>query len=168
MSFNGNFIVSQGTNPSQFTITDTSTGSDSNLSGRTIQIYQIDGTLLGGSSINWPIGNGPLTLSFLTVDVSLNFLVTWSSISPLPSPSTYVKNYIVTFVTYTNNFIYSLIKQLTAQPSIVNDTQFFGNLSKIQTFVDSAIQATDYNDQQSAQVFLNMAQSMILNQNLYF
>jgi hypothetical protein len=169
MAFNGNFTVSQGTDTSGFTLTDTSTGSDINLTGRTVSLIKTDGTLLGGATINWPIGQSSITVTnVLDKDYSLSILVVWTSSSPLPSPSTYTKTIINTFLGYINNFIYGLIQQLTAQPDIKIDRFFYANLSKIQTEADNANQATTFNDQFSAQGAVLRAQYLITNKAYNF
>lgn len=76
MAFNGSFQISQTSDVTSFIITDNSTGSDPNLTGRTISLFLADGSLLGGSTIDWPIGEGSIkTISLLTRDYSLNIKV---------------------------------------------------------------------------------------------
>lgn len=169
MAFNGSFQISQTSDVTSFIITDNSTGSDPNLTGRTISLFLADGSLLGGSTIDWPIGEGSIkTISLLTRDYSLNIKVDWTSSSPLPPPSTYTLTALYTFTGNTITFIYGLIQQLAALPNLQNDTNYYTNLSKIQTFVDGANTAGSYDDQSNSQFQLDLAYEMILNEAKYF
>lgn len=169
MAFNGNFSVSQTSNVQEFLINDTSSGSDANLTGRTISLFLADGSLLGGSTINWPIGEGSTkTISLLTRDYSINIKVDWASSSPLPSPSTYTLTELYTFSGNTNTFIYSLVQQLAALPTLNNDTTFYQYLSQLQTDVDGAVTAGSYDDQAGAQSCLDRCFYIIQNQANFF
>lgn len=169
MAYNLDFSVSQTSDVNAFLITDTSTGSDPNLTGRTISLTLADGSLLGGSTISWPIGEGSTkTISLLSRDYSINITVTAQSSSPLPSPSTYTKTALYTFVGNSMTFIYSLIQQLAALPALNNDTSFYEYLSKLQTEVDSAEIAGSYDDQAAAQSCLDRAYYIIQNQANFF
>lgn len=174
MAFNGAFTISQGVDPQSFTITDSSIGSDVNLTDRKVYLNKIDGTTLIPSGttttfIDWPIANGPLVLTgILTKDFSLSIEVDWVSSSPLPSPSTYTSTQLITFTGNTNTFIYSLIQQLAAKDNLSNDTNFYDNLSKIQTEVDGAVMATTYGDQAGSQSCLDRAYYLQINQSLFF
>ena len=81
MAFTAQFQVSQGGNPNNIVLTDTSSGgSDPNLTGRKIYLIKSDGTFLtpAGSStdyILWPIADASITLSdILDGDYSLNLV----------------------------------------------------------------------------------------------
>lgn len=169
MAYDLNFSVSQGVDPTSFSIEDISTGSDPNLTGRTISLALIDGSLLGGSAVSWPIAEGSTkTLTgYLARDYSLNITVTATSSSPIPG-STYTKTALYSFQGNTNNFIYGLIQDLAAQQSLSSDNGFYENLGKIQTEVDSSVIATSYGDQWSSQACLDRAYTMMINQNSIF
>lgn len=169
MAFNGNFSVSQTSDVQSFIIQDTSTGSDPNLTGRTISLTLADGSLLGDTTISWPIGEGNTkTISLLSRDYSINITVTWQSSSPLPSPSTYTKTALYTFTGNIVTFIYGLIQQLAALPTLANDSLWYDSLSKLQTFVDGATTAGSFDDQTSAQWQLDQAYTLIVNESNYF
>ena len=169
MAFNGSVVISQSSNIQQFIITDNSTGSDPNLTGRVISLFLADGSLLGGSTISWPIGEGPIkTIDLLTRDYSISIKVDWASSSPLPPPSTYTITGLYTFVGNRNTFIYGIIQQLAALPSLANDTTFYEYLSKLQTLVDGAITAGSFDDQSNAQFQLDQAYYIIQNQANFF
>lgn len=169
MAFAGNFSVSQGVDSTSFTITDTSTGSDPSLTGRTITLALVNGSGLGNSPVNWPLSDGSTKVltGYLPRDYSVNITVSWTSSSPIPG-STYTKTALYTFTGNTNAFIYSLIQDLAAQQNLSNDNGFYQNLGLLQTNVDSANTATTYGDQFSAQSALDRAYYLQTNQNLFF
>lgn len=169
MSFNGGFSVSSLIVPGGFTINDTSTGSDSNLTGRTISLIQSDGTLLGGTTIDFPLSSGSsITLNVLNIDYCLLILVTWQSSSPLPSPSTYSASGLFNFVGNSRAFEDQQIGAIQSNPNILNDTGFYDSLGKLQTDIDCSIQAASTGQQSSAQAALSRIQYMIINQNKFF
>lgn len=169
MAFNADFSVSQGIDVTSFQIQDTSTGSDPNLTGRTISLGLVDAQLLGGSTISWPLSDGSSKLinQLLQRDYSLNIGVTWQSSSPIPG-STYSKNHIVTFTGNSNQFAYGLLQQIAAQQSITNDNEFMYNLFLINSDIINAERAADFLDQGNSQAALDRIYYMITNQNLFF
>lgn len=173
MSFTANFSSSQGSTLNQLIITDTSTGSDPNLTDRQIFLYKIDGSTLvpvGTTTayVDFPIALGStITIPVLDKDYSLTIVINWISSSPIGG-STYTKTLIQTYTGNTALFIYNLIQTMTAKPTIINDDQFYADLGKIQTEVDNANEATVYNDQYAAQSALSRAQIFMNNQNLFF
>lgn len=169
MAFSGDFSVSQGIDVQSFTLTDTSTGSDPALTGRTISLNLVDSQLLGGSSILWPLSDGSTKLinGLLLRDYSLNIGVTWQSSSPIPG-SSYSKNRIATFKGNSNQFAYGLLQQIAANQGLTNDNGFLYNLFLINSDVNNADRATDFLDQGSAQAALDRIYYKIVNQNLFF
>lgn len=169
MAFSGDFSVSQGIDVQSFSLTDTSTGSDPALTGRTISLTLVDNQLLGGGSILWPLSDGSTKLinGLLLRDYSLNIGVTWQSSSPIPG-SSYSKNRIVTFTGNSNQFAYGLLQQIAANQGLTNDNGFLYNLFLINSDVNNADRATDFLDQGSAQAALDRIYYKIVNQNTYF
>lgn len=169
MAFSAHFSVSQGSDSTSFTLTDDSTGSDVNLTTRTISLFLADGSLLGGAAISWPISDGSTkTLTgILPRDYAINISVVWTSSSPIPG-STYAYAALFGFTGNTNAFIYGLIQQIAAQQSILNDTTFYEYLSKLQTESDNCTQAVSYGDQAAAQAALDRAYFIIQNSANYF
>lgn len=167
--FSGDFSISQGLDVTSFTIQDTSTGSDPNLTGRTISLYLVDNSLLGGSIINWPLSDGSTKLisGLLQKDYSLNISVQWSSSSPI-SGSTYSKSHIITFTGNSNQFAYGLLQQIAANQAITNDNGFLYNLFLINSDINNANRANTFLDQASAQDALNRIYYKIVNKNLFF
>jgi hypothetical protein len=169
VAFSGDFQISQGINVLDFTITDTSSGSDPALTGRIISLGLVGNQLLGGNTILWPLSDGSTKLisGLLLRDYSLNIGVTWQSSSPIPG-STYSKNHIVTFTGNSNQFAYGLLQEIAANQAITNDNEFLYNLFLINSDIQNAIRATDFLDQGSAQAALDRIYYKIVNQNLFF
>ena len=173
MSFNGSFSVALGATPLSFVLTDNSTGSDTNLTDRQITLYLADGTTLvpAGSNttyIDWPIGNGPITISLLTQDYSINISVKWISSSPLPSPSTYSLAALNTFTGNSQLADYGLTKMMAANKLLAQDDHFLSNKELLQLYIENAVNATTYNDQFNAQDNLTAANDLITSLTTYF
>lgn len=169
MAFNGDYASSQGADAGSFTLTDTSTGSDVNLTGRTISLYKTDGSLLV-PVITWAIANSTYDLTdVLAKDYSLLIKVEWASSSPLGSPSTYTKEIITTFVEYTQDFKYGLIQQWSsANPPIQQKSAYWQNMMRLIVDISNAIEATNYSNQYSAQAALDDAFYLQQNANKFF
>jgi hypothetical protein len=174
MAFNGAFSISQGTDPTSFTLTDVSAGSDTNLTDRKIYLNLSDGTTLvppnsANSFIDWPIGNGPITLTgILKQDYSINVQVVWVSSSPLSSPSTYVQFQLKTFTANLELFDYTLTQQMAGNKLLASDNNFLPNKELLRLYIDNANGATTFNDQYNAQLNLNAGTNMQVNQNTFF
>lgn len=174
MAFVGAFTVTPNPlDPTSFTILDQSSG-DTNITDRQISLFLVTGGTLtpAGSTttyIDWPIGSpSPFPITGLLVqDYSLLISVTWISSNPI-SGSVYTVTQVYTFTANTIAFIYSLVQQIAAQQTLLNDQDFIQNMGKIQTFLDSAIQAQAYSSQGNAQQMLNFALYMIQNKQLFF
>lgn len=173
MAFNGNISISLGPTPLSFIITDTSAGTDAGLTDRRVTLYLSDGTTLvpTGSStpyIDWPIANGPITISLLSRDYSINVNTIWVSSSPLPSPSTYTISQIKTFTGNLQLFDYGLTQMMTANKLLAQDDHFLSNKELLQMYIENAESATVYNDQFNAQSNLDAGYELQLNQNVNF
>jgi hypothetical protein len=176
MAFTGSAQIVQQTNLSNLLFTDNSTGgTDPNLTDRQILLTRVDGTTLVPSGvsttyIDWPIIAGigdTLNINVLPKDYSLNITVNWFSSSPI-SGATYTFSAVFTFTGYSNSALYKLIQDVSAQPSKLNDTNYYSNLGKAFTALDSANQAQVYSDQFAAQQNLDRLYNLVTNQNLYF
>lgn len=174
MSFNGAFTISQGTDPHSFTLTDTSSGSDTNLTDRKIYLYKSDGTTLvtQGSSttwIDWPIANNTITISLLDRDYCLNIEVDWISSSPLVPPSTYTLTILKNFTSNSESFYSGKLQEQSANPLLVDDNHWYENMSKLRLFIDNSMQAAVImNNIFLAQQNLDKAYNFIQNENTYF
>ncbi len=170
MAYSGDFSASQGANISNIILTDTSTGSDPALTGRTVYLYQTSNALLGGATIDWPLSSGSiLTISNILVpwDFSLNIVVTWQSSSPIPG-STYSKNHIATFTGNSNTFAYSLLQQISSNQAITRNTNYLYNLALVNSDILNAERARDFGDQGASQEALNRIYNFYVNRSYYF
>jgi len=171
MSFVQNFSITQSTDVTSFTITDTSTGSDSNITNRQIFLQKSDGTYLvpTGTSTNYipfPLTSSYILLSkILNVDYCLNITVNWLDIN---GNVLYTKNGLYLFTGNSELFYYTLTTQQAANPNKVDDVDWYSNKLQLRTEIDSANSAVNYSDQANAQAALNRAYYMISNQNIFF
>ena len=175
MSFTGNFSVTQSaTDPASLTFVDTSTGSDTNITSRRIYPRNAAGSLVlpaGNTSgyINWtlPLGTN-LTVSLLSKDLALAIEVVYISSSPLPS-STYDVTKLYGFTFYTLNFLYSLIQQITANQTLLNDNGFRTNMFYLsQEVINCNLSITPKQSILNAQAALDRAYYLIVNSNKFF
>jgi len=168
MAFNAAFTVTSTIVPGSFTINDTSIGSDSNLTGRTISLYQADGSLLTGATINFPLSAGSSITLSLSVDACLQIVITWQSSSPLPPPSEYSASGLYLFRGFSMQFLDQQIGAIQSNPSILQDTGFYNSLGILQTEIDNAVQAASTGQQASSQAALSRIQYLITHQNNFF
>lgn len=169
MAFEGDFSISQGVNVQNFTITDTSIGSDPALTGRTIHLYKVDNDELAGEPIDWPLSDGSTKAinGLLTRDYSVNAVVTWQSSSPIPG-SSYTKSEVITFTGNSNLFAYSLVQQIASNQAITRNKDYLYNLALVNSDILNAERATTYNDQGNAQACLDRVYYYQVNQNYFF
>lgn len=169
MAFSADFEITQGIDVQSFTFVDSSTGSDPNLTNRTISLFLVDNQLLGGNIIQYPLSDGSSKLisGLLTRDFSLNIVGTWVSSSPIPG-SIYTKAKIITFTGNSNQFAYGLLQQIAANQSITSDNGYLMNLALINSDISNANRATTYADQGNAQAALDRIYNFIVNQNFFF
>lgn len=168
MAFNAAYSLATTDTPDVFVLTDTSTGSDANLTGRQVFLYQADNTLLV-PVINWPIGDSTIEINQLTQDYALNILVVWTSSDPLPSPSTYTYSQIYAFTGFGEQFYYQLTQNQTSTPDIIQDTNYFNSKMILRVELDSATQAINVgSDLYSAQGCITRYQYLIQNSNYFF
>lgn len=175
MAFNGLFTISQGTDATTFSIQDTSTGSDPNITDRRIFLNLYDGTTLtppnnGTPYIDWPLSDGSsITLTgILPRDYAINIVVQWISSNPLAPPSTYTFTLLNDFVANTKLFAYGLSEMQSGNPLLINDNGYFQNKSKLLVLIQDSLDAVAYNDQTTAQLCLNDAYDFIQNQKTFF
>lgn|SRR5574341_167391 len=169
MAFDADFSTSQGVDVTSFIITDTSTGSDPNLTTRSISLFKTDGTLLGGSAVAWPLSDGSTKLisGLLTRDYALNIVGTWTSSSPIPG-SSYSKAKVVAFTGNSNLFALGLQNQIAALQGITNDNGFETDLAIVNSDILNTERAATYGDQGNAQARLDSIYNKIVHQNFYF
>ena len=176
MPFTGSYTISQGYDPASFILTDNSSYVDeaqNTFSGRRIYLIKDDGGFVvpDGTTttyIDFPFSDGyQIALDVLPIDLSLNILVEWVSNDPQPG-SVYDLQVIYTFTQYTKQFIYNTIQTWRANPSVVNDNNFWGALQQLHLEVNNAEMSNRYQDQHSAQWSLDRARFIMDNSQLYF
>lgn len=169
MAFNGNFTAAQSVDGKSIILTDTSTGTDSNLTGRTVNLYLVDGTLLGGSTINWPLSSGSTLTIILPKDYAINIQVNWQSSSPLPPPSTYSLTGLAVFTQNSEIAAYSLLQQIASNQGITRDNDYMYNLALVNSDILNALRSLKFNDQGSGQAALDrIYDKVVVNLNFYF
>lgn len=168
MAFNGAIQITSLITPGAFVVQDVSTGSDPNLTGRTISLYQADGSLLNGSTVNFPLSAGSSITINISIDLCLLIVVTWQSSSPLPSPSTYSTSGLYLFRGFSLQFLDQQIGAIQSNPNILQDTNFQSSLNLLHNEINNSIQAASTGQQASAQRALSSIQNLIVNQNFYF
>lgn len=167
MAFNADFTISESLIPNVFTISDTSTGSDSNLTGRTIFLYKSNGELLV-AGISWPIAQASLTLDVLDRDKALDIQVQWASSSPLASPSTYTAKELFAFTARGEAFNYRLIQLQSANPSIIQSDDYLIKKMQLRIALDDAKDAIEKGaDIYSAQQMIERS-NFLQNNDRYF
>jgi hypothetical protein len=168
-----NFTVTQSLgSPNLLEFNDTSTGSDGAVVNRWIYIQQANGTyIVEGSNTTTdytevPYIIDPVTLDVLTKDVAVQITVEW-----LDSSDTvlYTKSNVFKFTNFNENFDYALTQNLTANPLLINDNDFFANKSELRTCIDSGNQAFDLvGDLFSAQQCYDRATNLRINSQYFF
>lgn len=165
MPLTPSFTIAQTSDPRQLSLVDNSSGSDGAITDRQILIYRTDNSLLV-PSIDWPFAQPSITISPLTTDLGINVVVNWNNNLGVPL---YTKSLIFAANQFGEQFVYSLIQELTAQPNIANDQNFFSNFSKLITLLDSSNKSISTgNDIGSAQVCISLYQQLIQFPNNYF
>lgn len=170
MAFTGLFSVSQTSDYTSFVVTDissyTSEGQGT-FSGRHIYVYKVDGTLL--TSVNFPFTDGASkTLTgVLNTDYSLLVNVVWTSVSPQVG-STYTAQDTETFVNYLKQFRSGQISNLSDDPSILQDTNWYTDLLKLQTEINNAEDAGSDGQQYSAQAAISRGLYLTQHSQFFF
>jgi len=157
--------------PSQIVFTDTSTGSDSGLTTRRIYMLTANGTYLveTGTTTDYEVWALPLatdiTLDVLTQDMCLSIRVDWMTGSTV----TYTKTILCLFTLYNKTFYYGLTQYQAANPTVLQDANYFANKAQLWTNITSAINATEIGgDIYNAQASLDAATYLVNNENLFF
>ncbi len=164
--------------PNKLTITDDSVGSDVAIISRLVYLITATGTYLvqTGTTTNyerWVVTqiSGVLTplsitLAVLLKDMALQIRVVWCGVSDVPLYSL-TKLYGLTL--YNETFDYGLTQMLTANPPLMNESNFRENKSNLRTLIDSGNQAvTLASDLYGAQQCYDAATELRLNSQYSF
>jgi hypothetical protein len=165
--FNAAFSISESSNPSLVVINDTSTGSDPNITSKTLTLYNADGSVY--ATADWPVGDSSITLDILPRDVALNIVLSVASSDPEPDPSTYTYSEIHAFLQYSKQYIYALTQRQTANVGIAQDPNYYSNKLRLLCEILSAGNAISIGeDVFAAQQCIERGNFMIANELNYF
>lgn len=172
MSYTQNFTVASNiTTPSKMTLTDTSVGADGNITGRVVYIQTYDVTYLkptgnSGNGINWTLPSGSsITIDCMDKDYALNITVNWVGGSTI----LYTKTILAEFNAYARTYRYKLLKAIAANPTQIDNANFFNVFSSITTYIDGANEAVSLgSDITLAQLCNDKAKFLIDNPGLAF
>lgn len=170
MAFTGTFTISQTSDISSFSVTDSSSYSgegQGTFSTRHIYVYKVDGTLL--ASVDFPFTDGATkTLTgVLNTDYSLLVNVTWASNNPQPG-SVYTAQSVETFLNYLKQFRSGQISNLSDDPNILNDTNWYTDMGKLHAEINNATEAGNDGQQFSAQAAISRGLYLIQNSKFFF
>lgn len=172
MSFTPSFSVLQSPqDPALLFFQDTSTGSDIAITSRRIYIQGWDGNFIVPNGVTtdyivWPLSSIEFTTNVFTQDTAANVRVEW-----LDSSDTvlYSVNSNYCFSEYNKQFFYYLIQQQSLTYNVIQDGNYFGNLSNYWINIVSGINSVVIgNDIYASQVCLNRATNMMNNQSYFF
>lgn len=177
MAFTGFFTVSQTSDITSLVITDTSSYADEaqgTFSGRRIYLIKVDGITLvpdgtATTYVDFPFTDGAskTITGVLNTDYALLVEVQWISLAP-QSGSTYTAQEIVGFLNYLQQFYAGQISNLSDDPNILNDTNWYDSLSKLQTEIDNAQKAVSDGQQLSGQNAISRATYLMNNSQFFF
>lgn len=162
--------VTQNTGtPSEFTIQDTSTGSDPGITSRRVYIFTPSNTNLVNPGVTtsyteWDISDSEITMDVLERDMALLIRVQWLTGSSV----TYTYENTYCFTAYTKTFLYNLTETQSTNPAIVQATDYFENKATMWECIDDAENATLYEDIQTAQLCLDICYYFITNSAKFF
>jgi len=164
------FTVSQP-NATTIRLTDTSTGADAAITQRRVYLQQADGSYLVPTGtttdyIYWNYLDASIDIDVLNTDYALLILVQWLNVG---NTVLYSKNGLYGFTWYNENFLYTLTQFQQNNPTVLQDTNYFNNKSKVRVLIDSGDQAIVWgNDITNAQENYDAASYFRLNENLFF
>lgn len=157
--------------PSQFSVQDTSTGSDPGLTERRVYLYNsANNTVVPSGTLTnyivWPIADSSITIDVLSRDMAFMIVVNWMTGSTV----TYTYTNYYQFPANTKVFLYNLsVTQQLSNPNIIKDTQYLFNKLQLYTYVKDADNAVALGpDISKAQLAFDLAYEMMSNSNLYF
>jgi hypothetical protein len=172
MSFSENFSISQtALNPALAIATDTSTGTDNNISQRRITFTTSTGSTLvvAGTSTSynqWPLATNPISLNVLTQDYAVSVKVDWLDVTNVVL---YSKTQSYCLAYYNKQFMYYLTQQESLNPSILQDTNYVSNKAKLWVSIVGAVNAVEFGaDIAASQNELNIGTNLRLNENLFY
>lgn len=166
MAFVAAFTVSQPLGePNVITLTDTSTGTDADITQRRVYIRDAYGNdvLPEGTTeyVEWDWADSSIDIDCLEEDMALLITVQWLDVS---DAVLYDTNDKTGATSYNEDFMYSLSQMLAANPKRVNDNGFLNNYAKMRVATDAGSNAlTRYGDMVTTQLCYDVATEIRLN-----
>lgn len=175
MALTANFSTSQTPgSPGDIIFTDTSTGSDGSVTQRRIYIQSAAGTFLviSGTTTDYEVwGDFPSTTTITLSDViskdyGCRVVVQWLNVG---GTVLYDKTQYIGFTAYNEDFDYELTQNVSANPLLVDDNNFWSNKLKLRVDIDSGNNAIQRaSDIAAAQQCYDRATFLRLNSQYYF
>lgn len=172
MSFSPLFTVTQplGT-PSDVTLTDSSSGSDGNITQRRAYISTWNNTFLveEGTSTQyepWALVDTSIELDLLDKDYGVKVVIQWLDVS---NNVLYDKVGYFGLTEFNEEFDYGLTQNVASNALLMNDNNFWNNKTKLRTLIESGNNAiTNVSDIYAAQQCYDMATELRTNSQYYF
>lgn len=172
MPYEPSFTVAQvAGNLETMRLTDTSTGSDGDITARRVTVQLADGTYLtpAGTTTDyflWPIADATFDVDILSQDYAPTIVVLYLDAD---GATLYTASTTASFTGYSEQFYYTLTQGQAVTPEQLMDTVYYQNKMKLRVLIDSANQAISFaGDTSASQNCLNRAQYMIDNESLFF
>lgn len=162
-------VLQDPTIPSTIVVSDTSGGSDLNITARRVYVQSAYGIFLVPSGITtnyipWTLVDMAIYLDVLTTDTAANIKVEWIDSG---GTALYTANSNFCFPQYNKQFYYQLFTGLV--PGITLSTNYSQSLANVWTAISGAINAIEEgNDLLASQNCLNIASYYRTNQALFF
>lgn len=172
MSFVPSFAASQHySTPLRITLTDASTGSDTDVVERRVYVQDYTGAYLKetGQSADykvWLLVETTVNLDLLLKDTAVKITVLYVNVS---GTTLYTNVQYVDCDANGQSGKYSILQKWVSNPAIINDVNYLTGLQQLETYLDGAIGAiaTGQNLTLSQQC-LDGAKYMIDNQSIFF
>lgn len=142
-----NFSVSQVIGlPSEVVVTDTSTGSDVNITQRRVYLRKPDGTFLvpSGTSteyVAWAYASSSITIDALDKDYALAITVQWLDVS---NTVLYDKTVNTGLTLYNSTNSYQRTQKLSGNPLLINDDDFWDRKEQLRECIESGNDAISF------------------------
>lgn len=129
--------------PNIIVVTDTSTGSDVNVTSRRVYLRDAynDDVLPAGTTtdyVAWDIAETSINIDCLTKDMALSITVDWLDVN---ETVLYTKNSVVGFTSYNEDFLYQLNSHIANKYQRTADGGFVQNYLEVRMRIDSGNQA---------------------------
>lgn len=159
--------------PSVIYLADSSTGSDVLIVSREVIITNAASKYITAAGVSttptetvWALADTTTSIDCLQQDMAVYIRVNWLSAA---GATLYTKITLLGFYSYTNEFLLQLTKNQIPDPTILADTNYWENKTKLHTLLKDATNAVSVGgDIYSAQNSLNLADYMIQNSANFF